>query len=164
MTQTRINIRAARASDHAMLCRLWDEVDDMHRAARPDLFQKPQGPPRTQDFLNWIIAGPDSTLLVADDAGHGAIVGSVTLRVQMPPEVPILKPRCFLQIDEIIVHSSARRQGIGRQLMDAAAAWGREKGAQDIELSVHSFNTEAVEFYQSLGYDIDKYRMRLSAE
>ena len=160
MTHKLVDIRPARPSDHGALCSLWEEVDEMHRLARPDLFQKSEGPPRTQDFFNQIIAGPDSTVLVAEKTGQGDLVGSVVLRLQSTSDLAILKPRCFLEINEIVVHSSAQRQGVGRTLMIAAAQWGQVKGVQDIELSVHSFNKDAVAFYQSLGFDIDKYRMR----
>ena len=37
-------IRTAAAGDYDALCALWTELDEHHRAARPDLFRRPSVP------------------------------------------------------------------------------------------------------------------------
>lgn len=46
-----------------------------------------------------------------------------------------------------------RRAGLGRQLMDAAEAWLRERGAPKVQLMVRTSNEEALGFYEALGLE-----------
>jgi [ribosomal protein S18]-alanine N-acetyltransferase len=46
----------------------------------------------------------------------------------------------------------ARRRGIGRALMEAAAAAGRARGATLATLEVRRSNTAAITLYRALGY------------
>lgn len=52
-------------------------------------------------------------------------------------------------VEEITVESSCRRQGIGRQLMEAFEDWARTRNARLIALATR----RAASFYQSLGYE-----------
>ncbi len=52
----------------------------------------------------------------------------------------------------IAVAAEARRRGIGRALMDEAAAHGRRRGARLATLEVRRSNTPAIELYRILGY------------
>ena len=45
-----------------------------------------------------------------------------------------------------------RRSGIGRMLIDAINAWGRQCGAVTMRLNVTSNNTTAIEFYKRNGF------------
>lgn len=50
------------------------------------------------------------------------------------------------------VATDVRRSGIGRSLMDAAEEWLRERGVAALNLMVRTENTEALGFYDSIGY------------
>ena len=50
------------------------------------------------------------------------------------------------------VAADQRRQGVGRALVDAAAAWARVMGAQQLELDVTSNNEAAVRLYEGAGF------------
>jgi ribosomal protein S18 acetylase RimI-like enzyme len=45
-----------------------------------------------------------------------------------------------------------RRRGVGRALVEAAAAWARVMGAQQLELDVMSNNEAAVRLYEGAGF------------
>ncbi|MCL5960009.1 MAG: GNAT family N-acetyltransferase, partial [Chloroflexi bacterium] len=45
-----------------------------------------------------------------------------------------------------------RRRGIGRQLMDEAISWIKNKGGEIVFLNVASQNEEARQFYDQLGF------------
>ena len=66
------NIRPAASGDFKRLAKLFDELDEFHRRGRPDLFVKPQGPAREPGEIEALIAGPDSTILVAEGFGVSA--------------------------------------------------------------------------------------------
>jgi ribosomal protein S18 acetylase RimI-like enzyme len=50
------------------------------------------------------------------------------------------------------VSDAHRRRGIGRALVDAAAAWARLVGARRLELDVTSNNEAAVRLYEGAGF------------
>lgn len=52
----------------------------------------------------------------------------------------------------LAVSPAQRRRGIGRQLMAAGEAWLREQGAPKVQLMVRRGNTEAMGFYEALGF------------
>jgi ribosomal protein S18 acetylase RimI-like enzyme len=53
----------------------------------------------------------------------------------------------------LAVAPDRRREGLGRQLMDAAEAWLRERGAPKLQLMVRASNAEALGFYEALGLE-----------
>jgi GNAT superfamily N-acetyltransferase len=54
-------------------------------------------------------------------------------------------------VQDMFVASSARGSGLGRKLMQAVAAWGQERGADHLRLSVDPENVSARAFYSSAG-------------
>jgi len=56
-----------------------------------------------------------------------------------------------LHVVDLYVDPNARKQGVGRTLMMAAAGIARQAGSQEIIWSVYHANELATEFYQRLG-------------
>jgi GNAT superfamily N-acetyltransferase len=150
-------IRPAVADDHVQLCELFDELDQLHRDARPDIFRKPAGDARSRADMAGLIAGEGGTILVAD--GGNGLVG-VAVALLRSPSHPLLVARRTVEIDNIVVRRGHRRHGIGRLLVAACVAWGRERGADDVEVAVHDFNTAATAFYAALGFEMSVHRLR----
>jgi GNAT superfamily N-acetyltransferase len=89
----------------------------------------------------------DRTWLAIDGVSEKAtIIGAVTLAMRSGAagDVPI--------VHWLVVDPAFRRRGIGRMLMSRleCAAWN--SGWREIELETHAGWTEAVAFYQSIGY------------
>ena len=99
--------------------------------------------------LRRLVADPDVTLLVALDGDH-LIVGTTTVIVYTTPFW--IKAR----LDEVVVDNSARGQGVGEELVRAALAVARERGAQIAELqSGRGPAREAAHrLYERLGFRI----------
>ncbi len=57
----------------------------------------------------------------------------------------------LLHIVDLWVAPEARRPGIGRALMEAAAAMARAPGAKELIWSIYVANTPATRFYERLG-------------
>jgi GNAT superfamily N-acetyltransferase len=152
-----VSIRKATEQDYEALCALFAEVDALHRAALPQVFSEPDGPSRTREHIADMLANEDGALLVAE-MDHG-IVGFVHIEVRTARDVPILVPRRYAVIDNVMVTEKSRRSGIGAALVDEAQRWASGKGAGTIELNVWEFNRDAIAFYETLGFDTASRKM-----
>ena len=91
------------------------------------------------------IADGSTTLFVAvDSAGH--IVGSTLLMRSTNQNSPHRA-----EIGKVIVRRDARRQGLGRRLMEAAEAQARSEGRWLLFLDTES-GSEAEQMYRALGW------------
>jgi ribosomal protein S18 acetylase RimI-like enzyme len=80
------------------------------------------------------------------------VVGLVCLALYDTPPAPSLAPRRRAMVEEIVVARGARRAGVGRALMEAAARWSRGRGAEELLLTVWADNRAAERFYRAIGY------------
>ncbi len=77
---------------------------------------------------------------------EGQIIGNLTL-------IPVLRPvQHIYLIANVAVHPDYRRQGIARQLTQAALAHARQRKAHAIWLHVREENLGAYQLYKSLGF------------
>ncbi|MCP4426179.1 MAG: hypothetical protein GY803_16940 [Chloroflexi bacterium] len=58
-------IRKARSEDYEVLCKRFDEIDALHRVNLPDIFQKPNGAVREQDYYLGLLADENVGFFVA---------------------------------------------------------------------------------------------------
>ena len=65
-----------------------------------------------------------------------------------------------LEVTTMGIQRDARGQGFGRLLMQRAEAEARERGIEDIELSVAGNNRRARDLYRDLGYETVRRTMR----
>lgn len=152
-----IKIRKATKDDYSRLMPLFEQGDALHREHHPDLFREPQGPPRTKDYFDALIESEDVAIFIAEE--EGSPIGLIQVFLRSPADIPILVPRKFAVIDNIIVDENYRGGGVGRQLMHKAHEWAMEKNAYDVELNVYDFNQGALSLYESMGYRIVSHRM-----
>jgi ribosomal protein S18 acetylase RimI-like enzyme len=157
-----VRIRPALPSDVAALIPLFEELDEIHRLALPAVFRKPDAARREQSWLDWIIAGPDQAILVAEGP-HADIVGLVVLIARSVAANSVRDARRFVEIDQLVIASAARRRGIGRSLVDASKAWGRARGIANLEVTAWSVNVETIEFYRQIGFSPTIARFAMSS-
>lgn len=62
-------------------------------------------------------------------------------------------------IGELMVSKPAEGRGVGRALVDEAAAWGRSQGCQRIALETGVANNAARRFYQALAFEEEEIRL-----
>ncbi|MCH8620201.1 GNAT family N-acetyltransferase [Undibacterium sp. TS12] len=157
-TKTTIQIRLAANTDLEAICELSDQINAQHHAAAPTVFV--QHNRRELDRLFWqtTFQGPTTCAFVACDEDE-AVLGFITVSWQENNTIPFLQRRKICRIGTIVVADSHQHQGIGKLLMDAALAWGREQGAVEVRLEVFDFNRNAIEFYQTQGYQVQSHIM-----
>jgi ribosomal protein S18 acetylase RimI-like enzyme len=149
-------VRSATLGDYQALCALFEELDEFHRQARPDFFRPFDGPARSWEQVGRWLAGPDSTVLVAEDgAKDGA--GVIGLSLLLPrPQAPFAGavPRKVVVIDNLVVRAECRDRRVGEKLVAASMDWARGQGATHVELGVHAVNRHARRFYERLGFGV----------
>lgn len=76
--------------------------------------------------------------------------------VQLYPTFTSIGAKRAWILNDLFVAPEARRQGVGRALMDAARAFAEEMGAAWLELATAKDNARAQALYRSCGYKKDE--------
>jgi|SRR5579875_1118225 ribosomal protein S18 acetylase RimI-like enzyme len=153
-----IVLRAAIYEDYEDACALYEQLDRLHSQALPNFFHPVEGPARSRERFAELLANEDAALFVAEQQGD--LVGLVFGYVRTTPPVPMVVPRRFVQVDELVVSEYVRHQGAGQLLMERVHQWAREQGVTEIELDVWEFPASALAFYEKLGYQTTRRHMR----
>ena len=156
-----IRVRLASLRDYEELCGLFDQLDEFHREARPDMFQAFPPPARTREQIAQWLAQPDSTVLVAQS--EEGVVGLAVLLTRTPSGFAGAVPRKVIELDNLVVRADQRGRKIGRRLLAAVVEWSRQRRATHVEVAVHDFNRGAQRFYQSFGFASSVNRLVLAA-
>jgi GNAT superfamily N-acetyltransferase len=136
-------IRPAKLADLDVLVPLFDGYRQFYRQAAD--------PTRARNFLSERLSRHESEILLAlDDSGTG--LGFTQL---YPLFSSVRAMRTFL-LNDLFVVASARRQGVARALLLAAADHARELGATSLSLSTALDNLPAQALYESLGWRRDQ--------
>ena len=118
-------------------------------------------PPPTRAEINEMVASPAIVLLIARDPSRGnEIVGALTLALFRIPT------GLRAWIEDVIVDTSCRGQGIGEALCMAAIEHAREAGATTVDLTSRPSREAANRLYQRIGFErreTNVYRYRLGA-
>ena len=145
------SIRRARPDDYEGLCALMREANAPHSQHRPEIFQEPAGVIWDREVVLGLMQDESVALFVAETKAR--LLGFVQVIMKDPPPIPVLMRRRYALVETIAVTAEARRQGVGRRLMEEAHDWAATRGATSVELNVFEFNEPAQAFYRELGYE-----------
>jgi ribosomal protein S18 acetylase RimI-like enzyme len=154
-----ITIRRAEERDSERITDMLHQVEDIHSLARPDIF-KPGGIKYAAKELSGIIGDSNRPIFVAESSDSG-VVGYCFCVVNRYSGHSVFTDRVSLYIDDYCVDESCRGQGVGKRLFAAVAEYARSIGAYDIELNVWECNSDAIKFYEGLGFGNRSRRMEL---
>jgi ribosomal protein S18 acetylase RimI-like enzyme len=155
-----VTVREARKADLDGICQLSNEINGVHHAHMPLDFVRPDGSSRDQAYWLSFMGTDGSAVFVTEN--NGVLTGAVAVSVSTSAPYPFLTSRPRGYVATIVVAENARGKGLGRELMSAAEAYTKEKGAEDIKLEVMAFNSDALEFYRELGYGSFSFRLSKS--
>jgi ribosomal protein S18 acetylase RimI-like enzyme len=113
--------------------------------------------PSDEDMLasvRRIMEGGDGEYLLGAPAAGGEPAGVAQIRFRW--SVWKSAPDCWLE--DLFVRETARREGLGRALVEAAVASARERGSRRIELDVNEENDPALALYAACGFTIEPKR------
>ncbi|QQG36532.1 MAG: GNAT family N-acetyltransferase [Micavibrio aeruginosavorus] len=105
---------------------------------------------RTQDWVKWLSEGVEA-LLAHDGNGNPAGFVSFNRLMTPPPGMSPVRPLYTSEILAIYILPDYWRQGLGQQLMRAAAARLKEKKHKSLCLWVLERNARGNAFYKALG-------------
>ena len=141
MTEATVSTRRAGPQDLDALAALFDAYRRFYGQA-PDVA-------RARDWLRTRMRVGESVVLVAER--EGGIVGFIQL---YPMFSSVRTARTWI-LNDLFVAEAARRRGVARALLDAAAAFAREDGAAGISLETTRGNTAARALYREAGWHED---------
>jgi ribosomal protein S18 acetylase RimI-like enzyme len=137
-----IQVREARSGDLPVLGRLFDEYRQFYKL--------PTAVERATEYLRARLAAGDSVVLVAGDESQ-RLLGFTQL---YPTWCSLLAGPVYVLYD-LYVPPHARRQGIARALIEAAAQRASRDGKLRMTLSTARSNVNAQALYESLGWERD---------
>lgn len=148
-----VRVRTATAEDRGALLALLQRVEAMHAALQPRFFRSPPGGEAAGErgeAIDRALAARDEVVFVAERAG--AIEGMAHVRLFDTPRraTQVAVRRALLE--SLVVADEARRNGVGRALVEAAASWARLAAAEELLLTVWDGNEGAERFYDRLGF------------
>ena len=97
--------------------------------------------------------GNDATFVATSG---GAVVGMLSLHIAR--WIQLEKP--IARIPAMIVSGKLQRRGIGRQLVDHALAYARDRGCGTIELTSANERDDAHAFYRDMGFEQTSLRFK----
>ncbi|MGF6558692.1 ribosomal protein S18 acetylase RimI-like enzyme [Pseudomonas sp. S30_BP2TU TE3576] len=146
-----ITYRTATVEDALTICELGQLLNAVHHAARPDIYAA-----ATQDFSrdlpHWMsfFEKPGQVVFIANVGHQVAAFISASLSISSGP---LMQPLAIVRIGSVCVAEHFWGKGIGRNLVQLVQNWAIENNAQDIRLSVWTFNARATRMYTELGFE-----------
>jgi GNAT superfamily N-acetyltransferase len=137
----RVSIRPAEPDD-------LDALLEMYRELAEDPLEGPAEGDRAAELLAKSIADPDRHLAVALLDGVPAGTADLLLVANLTHQ-----GRPWAIVENVVVSSSARRTGVGRELMSHLIGLARAAGCYKVQLISGKQRPEAHAFYRSLGFD-----------
>jgi GNAT superfamily N-acetyltransferase len=135
-----VEIRRARSGDEEQLLAMYEWL-----FAPPGLRPPSWDPERARQRLSEAIASPQSTILIAEEAG--ILIAFCTAYLEL--NSVRFGQRCW--VEDLAVDPERRSQGIGASLLGAAKAWARTAGATHLELDSGLARRDAHRFYERAG-------------
>ena len=138
-----MTVRRATAADAPALAPLFDAYRTFYR--------QPSDVAAAEAFLRARLVHGESVVFVAEDAA-GRPVGFT----QLYPTFSSVRLRTLWVLNDLYVAAEARRQGVGRTLLDRAQAYAAETGACAVALATSESNATAQRLYDAAGYVRDR--------
>lgn len=151
MTEPKVStlIRAAQLSDIPALTALLHQLFSIEQDFTPDADKQRAG-------LELLLQNPErATVLVAQSA-----TGEVIAMVSAQLVISTAQGSPSAWIEDMVVDSAWRSQGLGRQLLTAILQWAKLHGASRAQLLVDMDNPPALAYYDHLGWRSTRLQAR----
>ena len=147
-----VSIRKGICDDLATVIGFAHDLNNIHHRERPDIFvDVAVNAEGARDYWLPLLESDKDVVLIAEVGANP--VGFVSAHLATTPN-PLMHPILTCRIGSICVLEAYRGQGIGQKLMSAAREWATGKGAEDLKLTVWTFNTAAIRMYEEFGLEV----------
>ena len=141
-----IVIRRAGVEDADVIAPLFD----LYRT----FYQQPSDPALARRFIGERLQHGQSVILLAE------LDGKAVAFTQLFPSFSSVRAGRSWILNDLYVHASARRKGIARALLQAAADFARADGAIRLELETDPDNRCALALYRHMGWELYEGTLR----
>lgn len=147
-----MEIRKAHESDVAHILRLNVELHDHSAKGVPSRLRIAERYVEQSRlaYVDKVLSDADATYLVAVDGDE--TIGYAEIHIVEPERDPGVVPTRRAHLQALVITAARRGQGIGGSLLGAAEAWGRDRGAEEMELDHWIFDGDPGAFYEHAGY------------
>ena len=153
-------IREMNLNDYEDVRILVRQIHELHLSNRPDIYNDGESFPK--EYFEKVLSDANNLNYVYVE--NKKIVGVLNATLQHTNPLPIIKPRTYYFIENLVVDKNHRRKGIAKKLFNYLTLKAKENNIDSIELNVWSFNTEAIKFYESMGMNIKNIRMEIKSK
>ncbi len=153
-------IRRAERNDIPSVMKLLVQVNMVHHALRPDLFNGPAAK-YTENELEQIFQNDLSPVFVCVDNETGRVIGHCFCKIKQYLNHNILTDVKTLYIDDLCVDESFREHHAGKALYQQVFSYAKDQGCHNITLNVWEGNGSALAFYARQGFKPQKYEMEV---
>lgn len=153
-----ITITKATPSDYTGFATVENEVSKLHSDKVPWNFQKTVWNSFSFEYFSELISKEWTLFLLAKE--NHTIVWYAIAYTKEAENISILKPRKWMFLMSFWVKEVHKKRGIGSLLLERLELESRKAWYDSIELSVWSFNEEAIEFYKKRWFTEFSIKMR----
>ena len=153
-------IREMNLNDYEDVRILVKQIHELHLSNRPDIYNDGESFPK--EYFEKVLSDANNLNYVYVE--NKKIVGVLIAAIQHTNPLPIIKPRAFYFIENIVVDKNHRRKGIAKKLFSYLTLKAKENNIDSIELNVWAFNRDAIKFYESMGMNIKNIRMETKSK
>lgn len=155
---TEFEVRRATLKDIPHVVKLAvDLVIESRSPHRPEIDDEVIREFRQQNLeqLEMVLETPEGGIFVAEDS-DGTILGHLLM---LTGQTDTVTGASQAWIYDVSVRPDHQRRGVGRALMKHAEEFARRLGFHYVGLGVTEANTQALDFYRQLGYQVERVQM-----
>jgi ribosomal protein S18 acetylase RimI-like enzyme len=153
-------VRLAGYADLEVVLEMWGTMMAEHEMNDPRIRLSDAALPSYRSYIGYHLNNSGSRVLVADarDMVVGFCLVTITHNLKM------FLPERYGYLSDLYVRPEARRQGVGRALVDCATAWLAVNAVGSVQLQYYWFNRAGAAFWQAIGFEPFYTRMWLDVE
>lgn len=152
-----VTVRPARPGDGAAIAEVWLSAAAYYADLDPANFQVPRAVGLADGWEEQLGQDNGNRLRLVAQA-DGRVIGWLAARIEPPEEnaaVQLTREHNWtrLAVDALVVGRGHWRHGAGTRLLEAAEAWGADRGALVARLDTYAYSPVSVPFYEDrMGY------------
>ncbi|KPK64497.1 hypothetical protein AMJ83_01955 [candidate division WOR_3 bacterium SM23_42] len=147
-----IIVRQADKRDLDALCRLYLEFHEFHVRGIPARLRRPVGYDNDElcTRIEKVIGSSDSVILVIE--ADSRVVGFAEVYMKQDEANQYRISYRYGHLQSMMVSEGHRKRKLGRQLLEAAEQWAKERNADEMRLDIWEFKEGPLRFYKKSGY------------